>query len=77
MQLWAYGFNAWGQLHFANKGEESRNPDGNPSVDRKCLYPKDLEGFECILVDPDIEVLKTSHSAVLGEWCCLSEDNIP
>jgi hypothetical protein len=71
MQLWACGFNAWGQLHFANEGGESLNSDGKPSVDNKCHYPKDLEGFECVLVDSDIEVLKTSHSATLGEWCFL------
>ena len=67
MQLWACGFNAWGQLHFANEDGESPNSDGKPSVESRYRCPKDLDEFECVLVDSDIEVLKTSPSATLGE----------
>ena len=71
MQLWACGFNAWGQLHFANEGGESLNSDGTIQQPTLDSLPKDLEKFECVLVDPDIEVLKTSHSATLSESCFL------
>lgn len=73
MQLWACGFNAWGQLHFAgNEAEagECLNADGTTQQSTLDL-PKDLEEFECVLVDPDIEVIKTSHSAILSKSCFL------
>ncbi|TVY46061.1 E3 ubiquitin-protein ligase [Lachnellula occidentalis] len=66
MQLWACGFNAWGQLQFAdNKHAECLNSDGTTQQPTLNDLPKDLEKFECVLVDPNIEVLKTSHSATI------------
>jgi len=66
MQLWACGFNAWGQLHFADdEASECLNSDGTTQRSILDDLPKDLEKFECVLVDPDIEVLKSSHSAIL------------
>ncbi|KAH7351074.1 regulator of chromosome condensation 1/beta-lactamase-inhibitor protein II [Rhexocercosporidium sp. MPI-PUGE-AT-0058] len=50
MELWASGFNAWGQLDFSEgKGLDSR----------------DLKTFKCVLRDKHIEVLRTSISATL------------
>ncbi|KAG4433888.1 hypothetical protein IFR05_010625 [Cadophora sp. M221] len=50
MELWASGFNAWGQLDFSEgKGLDSR----------------DLETFKCVLKDKHIEILRTSISATL------------
>lgn len=64
MQLWACGFNAWRQLRFAHEVGESLNSD---EVTQEPIFGKDLEAFECVLDGSDIEVLKTSHSATLGE----------
>jgi hypothetical protein len=61
MELWASGFNAFGQLDFANAG--SLSSDGMPEQD---FMPKDLNQFECILSDKEVDVLKTSLSATLG-----------
>ncbi|KAH9212492.1 regulator of chromosome condensation 1/beta-lactamase-inhibitor protein II [Leptodontidium sp. 2 PMI_412] len=50
MELWASGFNAWGQLDFSEgKGLDSR----------------DLKTFKCVLRDKHIEILRTSISAAL------------
>jgi hypothetical protein len=69
MELWAYGFNAWGQLDFANA--ESLSSDGMPEQDS---LPKDLKQFECVLSDNEIDVLKTSISSTLGE-CRFATNN--
>jgi len=52
MELWAQGFNAWNQLEF------EKEPAHNP---------RDLDEFQCLLVDESIEVLRTSLSATLGK----------
>ncbi len=50
MELWANGFNAWGQLDLGEVQEGD---------------PRDLKEFKCLLSDPHIEVLWTSLSAIL------------
>jgi len=62
LRLWACGFNAWGQLDFANAG--SLSSDGMPE---QGVLPQDLEHFVCILSDNEIDVLETSMSSTLGE----------
>jgi len=52
MELWATGFNAWGQLDF--QGESF-------------LAPADLRTFNCILRSKHLEMLRTSLSATLGK----------
>lgn len=51
MELWASGFNAWGQLDF----------------ELPQTGPRDLKAFKCILRDERIEILCTSLSATLGK----------
>jgi hypothetical protein len=51
MELWASGFNAWGQLDF----------ESTPSL------PSDLKAFKCILQYKQIELLLTTESATLGK----------
>ncbi|PVH89350.1 RCC1/BLIP-II [Cadophora sp. DSE1049] len=50
MELWASGFNAWGQLDFS--GENG-------------LDSWDVKTFKCVLEDKQIEILRTSISATL------------
>ncbi|KAE9375386.1 RCC1/BLIP-II [Stipitochalara longipes BDJ] len=50
MELWASGFNAWGQLDF--QGEAS-------------MKSSDLRTFKCVLQSEHIEILRTSLSATL------------
>lgn len=51
-ELWATGFNAWGQLDFEEASESA---------------PRDLKEFKCILKDESsIEVIHTTLSASLG-----------
>ena len=52
MELWACGFNAWGQLQV----------EGDLSSD-----PHDLYRFQPVLEDRRIEILKTAMSATLGK----------
>jgi len=52
MELWATGFNAWSQLQF----------DGELHT----AQPRDLQSFESVLKDEEIEVLRASLSATLG-----------
>tara|TARA_R110002060_G_scaffold36674_4_gene47677 strand:- start:782 stop:940 length:159 start_codon:yes stop_codon:yes gene_type:complete len=52
MELWASGFNAWGQLEFSG---------GNG------LDSKDLTVFKRVLEDKQIEILRTSLSATLSK----------
>lgn len=52
MELWASGFNAWGQLDF----------DKVPGS-----FPRDLKEFRCIMTEERIEVVCTSLSATLGK----------
>jgi hypothetical protein len=51
MELWACGFNAWGQLSFEDVVEEE---------------PRDFHSFKCILKDKNIEILRTTLSQTLG-----------
>jgi len=52
MELWACGFNAWGQLSFQETPFEDT---------------RDLNAFQCILEEETIEVVRSSVSAILGE----------
>jgi len=52
MELWATGFNAWGQLQF---DEFSANE------------AQDLTEFSCILREQSFKILKTSLSATVGK----------
>lgn len=52
MELWASGFNAWGQLNISG---------GNG------LDSRDLKTFKCVLEDEHIEILRTSLSATLSK----------
>lgn len=54
MELWASGFNAWGQLDFEELPETA---------------PRDLKEFKCILRDEYIEIIRTTLSATLGRYC--------
>lgn len=51
MELWATGFNAWGQLDFEVLE----------------TGPRDLKAFKCILTDDRVEILCTALSATLGK----------
>jgi hypothetical protein len=53
MELWASGFDAWGQLAF----EEPETA------------PRDLQDFKCVLRDEAIEIIRTTLSATLGRSC--------
>lgn len=52
MELWASGFNAWGQLDFEELPE---------------TRPGDLKEFKCILRQEHIETVRTTLSATLGK----------
>lgn len=52
MELWASGFNAWGQLDFEQLPETEH---------------RDLKEFKCILKDERIELVRTTLSATLGK----------
>jgi hypothetical protein len=52
MELWACGFNAWGQLQL----------EGDFPSD-----PHDLHAFQLLLEDRSIEILKTAVSATLSK----------
>jgi len=52
MELWACGFNAWGQLQI----------EGDLPSD-----PHDLHAFQLLLEDRSIEILKTAVSATLSK----------
>lgn len=53
MELWASGFNAWGNLDFS-RGEAR-------------VEPRDLKAFKCVLRDKSIRILRTRVSATLGK----------
>jgi hypothetical protein len=50
MELWACGFNAWGQLDFGEKFS---------------LASPDLNTFKCVFIDQRIEILHMGLSSIL------------
>lgn len=59
MELWASGFNAFGQLDF-EEGEKS-------------ILPEDLKTFKCLLKEAHVKLICASISATIGEnrlRCC-------
>lgn len=52
MELWASGFNAWGQLDFQ---------------DQSSTQYRDLKNFRCVYQDECIEILRTTLSATLSK----------
>ncbi len=56
MELWASGFNAWGQLDFESPSRAADSP----------VKTRDLTKFKCILRDEHIEIIQANLSVVLG-----------
>ncbi len=67
MELWASGFNAWGQLDFELSAPAAGSPEGI----------RDLSSFKCILRDKHIEIIQASLSAVLGKVILLLYTSSP
>ncbi|RDL39007.1 uncharacterized protein BP5553_03347 [Venustampulla echinocandica] len=56
MELWACGFNAWGQLEFGSAHADAHSPAD---------HRQDVTSFQCVLTDPVIEFIRGSVSATL------------
>ena len=70
-ELWACGFNAWGQLDF--DGDERNMYIRERTEAKRHMAHEDYREWKKILVDKkEIEFIRGGYHSVLGEFCVLS-----